>query len=77
MRKKTKDRITISLSMDVIAFIKEVADERGLSTSAVVERILTRTKDFSTKEVKVIPKDNNITGNKEVERLIDLMFITD
>ena len=76
MRKKTKDRITISLSMDVIAFIKDVADERGLSTSAVVERILTRTKDFSTKEVKIIPKDNK-TENKEIERLIDLMFISD
>lgn len=76
MRKKTKDRITISLSMDVIAFIKDVADERGLSISAVVERILTRTKDFSTKEVKIIPKDNK-TENKEIERLIDLMFISD
>lgn len=76
MRKKTKDRITISLSMDVIAFIKDVADERGLSTSAVVERILTRTKDFSTKEVKIVPKDNK-TENKEIERLIDLMFISD
>lgn len=76
MRKKTKDRITISLSMDVIAFIKDVADERGLSISAVVERILTRTKDFSTKEVKIVPKDNK-TENKEIERLIDLMFISD
>lgn len=76
MRKKTKDRITISLSMDVIAFIKDIADERGLSASAVVERILTRTKDFSTKEVKIIPKDNK-TENKEIERLIDLMFISD
>lgn len=76
MRKKTKDRITISLSKDVIAFIKDVADERGLSTSAVVERILTRTKDFSTKEVKIVPKDNK-TENKEIERLIDLMFISD
>ena len=76
MRKKTKDRITISLSKDVIAFIKDVADERGLSTSAVVERILTRTKDFSTKEVKIFPKDNK-TENKEIERLIDLMFISD
>ena len=76
MRKKTKDRITISLSMDVIAFIKDVADERGLSISAVVERILTRTKDFSTKEVKIVPKDNK-TENKEIERLIDLMFISE
>ena len=76
MRKKTKDRITISLSKDVIAFIKDVADERGLSTSAVVERILTRTKEFSTKEVKIVPKDNK-TENKEIERLIDLMFIYD
>ena len=76
MRKKTKDRITISLSKDVIAFIKDVADERGLSISAVVERILTRTKDFSTKEVKIVPKDNK-TENKEIERLIDLMFISD
>ena len=76
MRKKTKDRITISLSMDVITFIKDVADERGLSTSAVVERILTRTKEFSTKEVKIVPKDNK-TENKEIERLIDLMFISD
>ena len=58
MRVKAKDRITISLSNDIIEYIKRCAEEQKMSQSVIAERLML--KGMECAEFKVIEKPKAI-----------------
>ena len=65
MRVKAKDRITISLSNDIIEYIKRCAEEQKMSQSVIAERLLL--KGMECAEFKVIEKPKEVITIKSEE----------
>ena len=65
MRVKAKDRITVSLSNDIIEYIKRCAEEQKMSQSVIVERLML--KGMECAEPIIIEKPKIITKVEEVK----------
>ena len=64
MRVKAKDRITVSLSNDIIEYIKRCAEEQKMSQSVIVERLMLKGMECAE---PIIEKPKIITKEEDVE----------
>ncbi len=80
MRKKTKGKISITISNDIITFAKAYAEEQEIAFSAVIERLAL--KGMETIDIKLLPKEKIVLEEKteyfgEDENEIALMGMFD
>lgn len=62
MRKRNKGKVSITISNDIITFVKAYAEEQEIAFSSVIERLVL--KGMETTDIKLSPKDKFVPEEK-------------